>query len=99
MGSRANNEPAYPRILVLDDLFGRNVPGGRNLDRESICAHFLWRDVTNDVAALASSQEVLHPVAEASFCRAQFPALANVGSVVENDPNVALAKIREGWYG
>ncbi len=88
----------FPRILVLDDLFGRDIANGRNVDRENLCAQFLWRDITGDAAALASAQEVLRPTAEAVFHRAQSPLCAVIGDVVENDLTGAIAVIREHWF-
>lgn len=88
-----------PKLLIIDDLFGRNVPDGRNSDRENLCAHFLWRDATGDTAAKGSRQEVLKPVAEAVFCRAQFPLESMPGSLVENDIHGALRILRSGWSG
>jgi hypothetical protein len=32
-----------PRILIIDDLFGRTHPDRANADRESLCAHLLIR--------------------------------------------------------
>lgn len=86
-----------PRVLIFDDLFGRNISGGRNPDRENLCAHFLLHDVTGDAAALNSQQKVLKPVAMATFGRGQTPADADVGAVVENDLPGALASVRAGW--
>ena len=86
-----------PRLLILDDLFGRNVPGGRNADRENLCAHFLWLDATADAAAKASRQKVLQPTAEVVFCRAQSPASATIGDAVENNLGMALDAVRRGW--
>jgi DNA-binding NtrC family response regulator len=88
-----------PKLLVIDDLFGRNVPGGRNEDRENLCAHFLLSDVTGDAAARASRQRVLKPVAEAIFCRGQQPVCADVGDTVENDLEGTLEVVRGGWFG
>lgn len=85
-----------PRLIILDDLFGRNVPDGRNTDRENLCAHFLWRDATGDAAAKATKQEILQPTAEAVFCRAQSPASSRVGDIVENDLEAALEAVRQG---
>ncbi len=85
------------RILVIDDMFGRGVPGGRNVDRENLCAHFLWSDGTDDAAARASRQKVLKPTAEVVFCRGQMPDVSDIGAVVENDLAGSLAKVREGW--
>ncbi len=86
-----------PRLLIIDDLFGRNVAGGRNADRENLCAHFLWQDATNDAAARATRQKVLKPVAEAVFFRGQSPSTSGIGTVVENDLEGSLSKVREGW--
>jgi len=86
------------RILLLDDLFGRNVPGGRNADRENLCAHFLLKDATGDAAAKASRQRILKPIAEVVFYRAQTPTSAEIGSTVENDLQGVLEVVRRGWY-
>jgi DNA-binding NtrC family response regulator len=85
-----------PRILVLDDLFGRNTANGRNIERENLCAHFLLNDITGDTACKCGVQTVLAPVADAVFCRAQLPAKAEIGDVVENDLSGALAAVRLG---
>lgn len=86
-----------PKVLIIDDLFGRNVPGGRNVDRDNLCAHFLLKDVTWDIATKASDQKVITPIAECVFCRAQSPVCANVGDIIENDIESALAIVRTGW--
>jgi hypothetical protein len=86
-----------PRLLVIDDLFGRNIPDGGNPDRENLCAHFLWQYVTGDVAARVSRQKVLEPMAQTVFFRGQTPIEAKVGNVVENDLDGALAVVRKGW--
>lgn len=85
-----------PRLLIIDDLFGRNLATGRNLERENLCAHFLWQDVTGDAATKASHQRVLKPTAEVVFCRAQTPDCAVVGDVVENSVKLALDTVRRG---
>lgn len=86
-----------PRLLIFDDLFGRNVPNGRNADRENLCAHFLWQDATSDAASKTSRQKVLRPTAEAFFCRAQLPVCAHIRDTVENDLELALDAIRGRW--
>jgi len=86
-----------PRLLIFDDVFGRNVPDGRNTHRENLCGHFVWRDITDDAAARASRSPATKPVAEAVFCRAQTPACAKVGDTVENDLEGALETVRSGW--
>jgi DNA-binding NtrC family response regulator len=87
-----------PRLLVLDDLFGRVIADGPNTDRENLCATFLWQDASGDESAKASRQKVLKPVAEAAFCRSQTPAFAKVGDTVQNDLEVALKAVRGGWH-
>lgn len=86
-----------PRLLIIDDVFGRNVPGGHNRDRENLCAHFLLRDVTGDIASNTSRQKVLRPVADAVYFRGQSPSESAVGTTVENDQQGTLNLIREGW--
>lgn len=85
------------RILVIDDFFGRSVAGIGNPERENLCAHFLWRDITGDHAAKASRQKVLRPTADVIFARGQTPAVTTVGSVVENDLPGTMALVRQGW--
>jgi DNA-binding NtrC family response regulator len=89
--------PSLPRILILDDLFGRNVSGGRNTDRENLCAQLLLRDASEDATSRSSRQRVLAPIAEAVFCRAQAPASSAVGDWVENDLGFAVEVVRRGW--
>lgn len=86
-----------PHILILDDLFGRVVSGGQNVDRQNLCANFLWHDATGDAEAKASTQKILKPTANAVFFRAQTPVAAKVGDVVENDLQGALNVVRKGW--
>jgi DNA-binding NtrC family response regulator len=86
-----------PHLLILDDLFGRVVPGGHNVDRENLCANFLWQDQTGDAEARASRQKVLQPTATAVFFRAQTPVRARVGDTVENDIQATLEVVRNGW--
>lgn len=86
-----------PHLLILDDLFGRVVPAGHNVDRENLCANFLWHDATGDVEARASRQKVLKPTAHAVFFRTQTPICASVGDYVENDIEATLEVVRKGW--
>lgn len=88
-----------PRLLVIDDLFGRQSDDGPNRDRENLCAHFLWKDVTRDAAAAASSLQIKNPIADVVFTRGQAPTLAKVGDIVENDLESAVQAARKGWYG
>lgn len=86
-----------PRILIVDDLFGRSLPNGRNEDRATLCGHYLLRDVTGDEIGKAPEQKIKRPVAEAVFNRGQRPASATIGDVVENDLSGVLSVVREGW--
>lgn len=88
-----------PRLLVLDDLYGRVVSEGPNVDRENLCANFLWADATGDDATRTSRQRILKPSAEAVFHRAQAPICATPGDTVENDLHAALEAVRQGWPG
>jgi len=95
--SIGNLNMILPRILIIDDLFGRNVHRDRNMDRENLCAHFLLLDSSNDDAARACRQKILQPTAEAVFCRAQSPVCANIRDTVENDIQMALDAVQSGW--
>ncbi len=86
-----------PRILIIDDLFGRDDNVDRNVDRENLCAHLLLEDITGDSVAGRSRLKIQEPVGQAFFCRGQLPLSASVGSVVENDLPGALSVVREGW--
>jgi DNA-binding NtrC family response regulator len=94
---RSSDQSYLPSIIVLDDLFGRNAPDGRNEDRENLCAHFLWEDITGDQATRASRQKVPKPTAQVFFSRAQTPSCASIGDSVENSLSIALDSIRSGW--
>jgi DNA-binding NtrC family response regulator len=92
-----NNYSLLPKILIIDDLFGRNIPGNRNLERENLCADFLLKDITNDIAKNLSHQEIKKPIAEVVFFRGQKPITAKVGDKVENDIEGTLQMIESGW--
>lgn len=85
-----------PRILIIDDLFGRDVTTGRNIARENLCAHFHLRDITGDTANKVSEHVVVKPQAEAVFYRGQRPAVAQVGDTVENDLSGTLSAVKWG---
>ena len=86
-------EPQLPRVLVIDDLSGREIDEVANDDRISLCAALSLRH-KSDVAArpLVSS-----PIAQAEFSRGQRPVRSGKGDLVENDLEGTLAKVREGW--
>ena len=95
--SDGNVNAMLPRILILDDLFGRSLPNDQNIDRENLCAHFLWHDSSGDEAEIGNRQKVLQPTAEAVFFRAQTPRCADIGDIVKNDLKSTLEVIRGGW--
>ena len=88
-------EIKLPRILVIDDLFGRQLSDSVNGDRENLCASFLLKDVSR--ANDGSRQRIKNPIAEAVFSRGQLPACAVEGDTVENDLSGTLETIRSGW--
>ena len=83
---------------MIDDLFGRTLPNGVNVDRENLCASFLMRDVT-DPTVKTAQQRVKSPIAEAVFCRGQHPACTDTGQTVENDLAGTMEFLRQGWIG
>lgn len=85
--------PDLPRILIIDDLYGREV-GGVNEDRLALCAHLRLQDESSCVTPLRLDR----PIARAVFCRAQLPIAARLGDVVENDLAGALRVLDEGWH-
>ncbi len=86
-----------PRILIIDDLFGRTHSDRRNEERANLCGQYLLEDVTDDEKGKGGTLKVKQPVAQAVFFRGQNPACSTVGDTVENDLEVTLSVIREGW--
>lgn len=89
--------PRPPRLLVIDDLFGRVLADRRNEERASLCAQLLLADISDDGGGSRSSQVVHRPLAEAVFYRGQGPACAVLGDTVENDLDGCMRVIRSGW--
>jgi two-component system response regulator GlrR len=92
-----SDEIGLPRLLIIDDLFGRTHPNQRNEERANLCGQFLIEDVTGDELGKGASQRIKKPIAQAIFCRGQIPNCATVGDVVENDTAGTLQSIRDGW--
>lgn len=90
-----NDHP--PRVLVIDDLFGRRTSHQRNPERATLCGQLLLRDITDDQPALSRPQVIRQPLAEAVFFRGQKPLTAEVGDVIENDLEGCLRFVRTGW--
>lgn len=91
--------PQKPRILVIDDLFGRTLPNSRNFERGSLCRKFRLEDVTGDESETRSAPRIADPVAQAVFARGQQPTCSGIGDIVENDLAGTLDLIRSGWTG
>jgi len=93
-----NNAHTFlPRILVIDDFFGRTHSDRCNEDRANLCARYHLQDITGDEKGLPTTQTVKEPVAEAVFFRGQHPICATIGDTVENDVEGCMRIIEEGW--
>jgi DNA-binding NtrC family response regulator len=90
-----NGSPSPPRILVIDDVYGREVDGGENGDRAAFCLQLRLEDLT---VPRSSGFTVREPIAGAVFCRAQKPVCARPGDIVENDLLGTLRVIESGWH-
>jgi DNA-binding NtrC family response regulator len=86
-----------PRVLVIDDIFGRAHAHAPNEERADLCGNLLLRDITDDEPLDAAAGRIPSPLAQAVFCRAQRPVAATIGDVVENDLEGCLQTIRNGW--
>jgi DNA-binding NtrC family response regulator len=84
-----------PRILVIDDFFGRQVAGGTNRDRVALCEKFGIRDLSSRGAVPTPLLE--RPCAEAEFFRGQVPDPARPGDSVRNDLETSVRLALEGW--
>ncbi|HEX8163571.1 MAG TPA: sigma 54-interacting transcriptional regulator [Pyrinomonadaceae bacterium] len=87
-----------PRILIIDDLFGRTHRDRRNEERANLCGQYLIEDVTGDEVGKGPSQKIKNPIAHAVFYRGQSPICSAVGDTVENDLEATLRVIRDGWF-
>jgi DNA-binding NtrC family response regulator len=91
-----------PRVLIIDDLFGRHLANGTNEDRDNLCASFMLRDVTGGVLPkkkTISRQKIKSPIAEAVFIRGQTPDCPSTGDEVCNDLEGTLEVVRQLWLG
>lgn len=82
-----------PRILVIDDVYGRPGRAGRNTDRYDFCYRLKLVDVTGDENGSGEGQKIDKTVAEAAFCRGQVES----DGTVRNDENLVLRVVRQGW--
>lgn len=79
-----------PRILIIDDLYGRKPP---NRDREDLCIRLGLKDITSDYDGKIRPEKISDPVAEVVFCNGQ----VETDSVMENDLSGTLDIVRSGW--
>ncbi|MCK4303285.1 MAG: sigma-54-dependent Fis family transcriptional regulator [Candidatus Eisenbacteria sp.] len=94
------NKGAFiPRILIVDDVFGRTHPYQRNEERANLCGQYLFRDITGDEPEGTRTQTIKQPLAEVVYCRGQNPHCAQIGDTVENDIEGVLRAIHSGWDG
>lgn len=91
------NAGTLPRLLIVDDLFGRTHPHRRNEERANLCGQYLLEDVTGDELGKGHSQKIKDPTAQVVFFRGQRPTCSIVGDMVENDLEATLRIIRSGW--
>jgi DNA-binding NtrC family response regulator len=86
-----------PRLLIIDDVFGRTVSGGLNEERRALCGQYLIEDITGDEPARLKKPKINNPIAEAVFFRGQRPVAAHVGDIVQNDLEAVLGVVQGGW--
>ena len=92
-----NAHTYLPRILIIDDFFGRTHSDRCNEDRVNLCARYHLKDITGDEEGKPITQTVKEPVAEAVFFRGQHSICATIGDTVENDIEGCMRIIEEGW--
>lgn len=74
-----------PKVLIIDDQFGRSIR-----DRRNLCINFGLVDATGDDT---EPEEMKNPVASAVFCSGQ----VQVGRQIINDLNYPIEAIERGW--
>lgn len=95
-----DGQAILPRLLIIDDVFGRRLPDRRNTERADLCGALLLKDVTGDEVGKGEGQRIWKPLAEAVFFRGQQPTCSPRGVEVENDLEGCLRVVRSGWsYG
>lgn len=91
------NNMSVPRILIIDDFFGRTHAERRNTERSNLCGTFRLEDITGDEAGKGQPRKLGAPVAQAFFYRGQSPLDSEIGDTVENDLEGTLKVIEDGW--
>ncbi len=93
-----NAHTYQPRILIIDDFFGRTHSGRCNEDRANLCAKYHLKDITGDEEGKKrTTLKKKEPVAEAVFFRGQHPICSAIGDTVENDLEGCMRIIEAGW--
>jgi len=92
-----NNHTYLPRILIIDDFFGRTHSDRCNEDRAHLCVKYHLKDITGDEEGKGAAHTIKEPVAEAAFFRGQHPICATLGDTVENDLEGCMRIIETGW--
>lgn len=87
---------SLPRLLIIDDLYGRTLPNCRNEERARLCGQYLLEDITGDEVG-KTSLRINSPIAQVIFHRGQSPHQSVVGDTVENDLDSVINFVREGW--
>jgi DNA-binding NtrC family response regulator len=91
------NPGHIPRLLIIDDLFGRTHAAHRNEERANLCGQYLIEDISEDETGKGKGQRIKNPIAQVVFFRGQRPICSEVGDTVENDLEGTLKVIRDGW--
>lgn len=84
-----------PRVIVIDDFFGRQVADGTNRDRVALCEKFGLRDISEHGAV--DTPLLMDPCADAVFFRGQVPDPAKLGDSVRNDLESSVQRAVAGW--
>ena len=91
----AHQSNFLPKILVVDDFFGRTVEP-LNRDRDHLCTRLGLVDVSDD-APREGGVDAENATAAAQFIRGQTPVSAAPGDTVENDLPGVLKVIESSW--
>ena len=79
-----------PRILIIDDLYGRKPP---NRDREDLSIRLGLKDISRDHDGKARPEYIPDPVAEVVFWSGQ----VEIDGMMENDLSGTLDMVGSGW--
>ncbi|AMV35343.1 Regulatory protein LuxO [Pirellula sp. SH-Sr6A] len=94
---RTTESDYLPRILIIDDQYGRSLKDGTQND-----LRHTWRrthgllDATGDASA-SKSKPRGETVARAFFFSGQSPSPVGIGDEISNDLPAILQTVREGW--